>query len=541
MLLDAVWIGIAFLLGLAARQIKLPPLVGYLAAGFVLYAVNINPGEIIEHFADMGVTLLLFSIGLKLRVDTLLRPQVWGVAFTHMGVITLLIGLGLLGLAITSLPLLTELDVTTALLIGFALSYSSTVFAVKVLEEKGELDSIYGRTAIGILIMQDIVAVVFLAISAGKVPSSWALVLFIVVVPARWLLLRFMDRAGHEELLVLFGLSVALGGAQVFDMFNIKGDLGALILGVLLAPHRNASGLAKSLLGFKDLFLVGFFLSIGLRGIPGPESLLIAVLLVAIVPIKSALFFWLLAKFRMRSRTAFLSSLSLSNYSEFGLIIAAIGATNGWISEEWLITIAVALALSFVAASPVNAAAHRLYERYHDWLMRFQHPRRLPEEEEIGTGNATVVVFGMGRIGTQAYDTLRARSTEQVLGIDNAPEVVERHTASGRHVILASATDSDFYSRLQLEHGTLGLILLTMPQSVENATAATMLTNNGYTGRIGALVKYDDEIEMLKEAGVDRVFNLYTEAGAGFATDACRGLIPLTPVLTAESNEPASS
>ncbi|MEM1093319.1 MAG: cation:proton antiporter family protein, partial [Bacteroidota bacterium] len=400
-------------------------------------------------------------------------------------------------------------------------------FAVKVLEEKGEMDSIYGRTAIGILIMQDIVAVVFLAISAGKVPSSWAVVLFLIVVPVRWLLLRFMDRAGHEELLVLFGLSVALGGAQVFDMFNIKGDLGALILGVLLAQHQNASGLAKSLLGFKDLFLVGFFLSIGLRGIPTLEALLVAGLLVAVVPLKSALFFWLLTKFRMRSRTSFLSALTLSNYSEFGLIIAAIGAANGWISDAWLVTIAVALALSFVAASPVNTAAHALYERYHDWLMQFQHTRRLLEEEQIGTGDATVVVFGMGRIGTQAYDTLNARSAEHVLGIDVAPEVVERHRKAGRNVIKASATDTDFGSRLHLEHGTLRLILLTMPLSVENAAAATMLKNNGYTGRISALVKYDDEIDMLKEAGVTRVFNLYTEAGAGFAADACRGLIPL--------------
>lgn len=541
MLLDAVWISIAFLLGLAARQIKLPPLVGYLVAGFVLYALNINPGEIIDHFAEMGVTLLLFSIGLKLRIDTLLRPQVWGVAFIHMGTITLFLGLGLLALAATSLPLLAGLDLSTSLLLGFALSYSSTVFAVKVLEEKGEMSSIYGRTAIGILIMQDIVAVVFLAISAGKIPSLWALALLVSLLPVRWVLLRFMDRTGHKELLILFGLSVALGGAQVFDLFSIKGDLGALLLGVLLAQHRNADGLAKALLGFKDLFLVGFFLSIGLRGIPSLEAVLIAVLLVVVVPAKSALFFWLLARFRMRSRTAFLSSLSLSNYSEFGLIIAAIGAANGWLTDAWLITIAVALALSFVAASPLNTAAHELYERYHDWLLRFQHPRRLPEEEEIGTGDATVLVFGMGRIGTQVYDTLQTRSSERVLGIDIAPEVVEHHQEAGRRVIQASATDSDFWSRLHLEHGTVRLILLTLPQSTENVVAATQVLNHGYAGRIGALVKYDDEIEMLKAAGIHRVFNLYTEAGAGFAADACRNLIPLNmaaPTSASASADP---
>lgn len=539
MLLDAAWIGIAFLLGLAARQVKLPPLVGYLVAGFVLYALNINPGEIIDDFAAMGVTLLLFSIGLKLRIDTLLRPQVWGVAFLHMGGTTLLLGLGLLALAGTSLPLLAGLDLSTALLLGFALSYSSTVFAVKVLEEKGEMASIYGRTAIGILIMQDIVAVVFLAVSAGKIPSPWALALLLGLFPLRWLLLRFMDRAGHEELLILFGLAVALGGAQVFDLFSVKGDLGALLLGVLLAPHRNAEGLAKALLGFKDLFLVGFFLSIGLSGIPGLETVLIAALLVAVVPAKSVLFFWLLARFRMRSRTAFLASLSLSNYSEFGLIIAAIGAASGWLPDAWLLTIAVALALSFIAASPLNAAAHGLYDRYHDWLLRFQHPRRLDEEQEMGTGDATVLVFGMGRIGTQAYDTLQARSNERVLGIDIAPEVVARHRAVGRRVIQASATDSDFWSRLHLEHGTLRLILLTLPQSTENTLAASLLIKNGYGGRIGALVKYDDEIEMLEAAGIHRVFNLYNEAGAGFAADACRELIPLKPPTPPSDTTPA--
>ncbi|MEM6647122.1 MAG: NAD-binding protein, partial [Bacteroidota bacterium] len=136
--------------------------------------------------------------------------------------------------------------------------------------------------------------------------------------------------------------------------------------------------------------------------------------------------------------------------------------------------------------------------------------------------------------GTQAYDTLHTRSAENVLGIDIAPEVVERHLQAGRHVIQASATDTDFGSRLHLEHGKLRLILLTMPQSVENAAAATMLKNNGYTGRISALVKYDDEIDMLKEAGVSHVFNLYSEAGAGFAADACRGLIPLGTTVELE-------
>ena len=528
MLLDAVWISVAFATGLLARLVGLPPLVGYLAAGFVLFALGIDPGEVIDHFADMGVTLLLFTIGLKLRIGTLLRAEVWGTAFVHMAATTVFFALALgalsFPLAAFALPLLSDLDVKGALLVGFALSYSSTVFAVKVLEDKGEMASVYGRTAIGILIMQDLAAVFFLAFSTGQIPSAWSLLLFAMLLPLRWLLQRVMDQTGHAELTVLFGLAVALGGAQLFSHFNIKGDLGALIFGVLLASHRGAEDLSKALLGFKDLFLVGFFLSIGLKGLPGFEAWLVAILLVAAVPIKSGLFFWLLTRFRLRSRTAFLASLSLSNYSEFGLIIMVVSASVGWVSPTWLGVLAVALALSFLVSSPVNAKAHDLYERYHDGLQRFQDPRLSPDEQEIDTGDATVLVFGMGRVGAGAYDALERQDAMHVLGIDNAPEVIEHHRRFGRRVLKASATDSDFWSRLRLDTGRVQLVMLALPQASENIFAAEHLLKHGYTGRIAALVKFDDDEPLLREAGVERVFNLYTEAGTGFAADACRGV-----------------
>ncbi len=519
-MLDAIWIGIAFILGLAARQIGLPPLVGYLAAGFVLFGFGIEGSETLEHFAQIGVTLLLFTIGLKLNIRTLLRPQVWAVASVHMIIAALALGLGLFGLGALGLGLVSGLSVQTALLVGFALSFSSTVFAVKVLEDKGDLAAIYGRTAIGILIMQDIAAVLFLAASTGKIPSLIGLLLLAGLLPLRWLLHRVMDHTGHGELLILFGLAVALGGAEVFDLVNIKGDLGALILGMMLASHRSAGELAKALLGFKDVFLVGFFLSIGLKGIPGPGALLISVLLTVAVWFKSALYFWLLARWRLRTRSAFLAALSLSNYSEFGLIVAAIGASKGWLADEWLTAIAIALSLTFVIASPVNAAAHSLYAVTRQRLIRFQHPRRLPEEEEIDPGDATVLIFGMGRVGTGAYLALRDQAGEHVVGIDLSPEVVDRHRAQGHNVIRASATDPEFWSRLTLRHGTIRLVMLAMPQCHENVFSARQLQKFGYTGQIAAIAKYADDGAELRAAGVHSVFNLYAEAGSGFANHA---------------------
>lgn len=317
MVFDAVWIGIAFIFGLLGKQVGLPPLVGYLLAGFVLHALRVDPGDALSQLAEFGVTLLLFTIGLKLKLGTLRRPEVIGVAAAHMaGTTILLAGVSML-LGFLGLGLVRELSWLQAVLVGFALSYSSTVFAVKCLEGRGDVGSNYGRTMIGILIIQDLAAVGFLALATERPPSLWAVLLVPTMLPARWLLHRLLDRAGHGELFVLFGLFTAVAGAQLFTLVEVKGDLGALVFGLLLANHPSADDLAKTLLGFKDLFLVGFFLSVGLTGTPGIDALTLALVLVALVPLKSGLYFWLLTRFRLRARTSVLATLGLSNYSEF--------------------------------------------------------------------------------------------------------------------------------------------------------------------------------------------------------------------------------
>jgi predicted Kef-type K+ transport protein len=430
----------------------------------------------------------------------------------------LFLGLGALGA-----PLLDGVELTTAALLAFALSFSSTVFAVKLLEDKGEMGSLYGTIAIGILIMQDLAAVVFLAVSAGKVPTPWALLLLLLI-PARPLLFRILERAGHGELLVLFGLVMGLGGAQLFDLVSVKGDLGALILGVLIAAHPKAAELAKALLNFKDLFLVGFFLSIGLNGAPTLEMFLVAALLLLLVPAKGWLFYRLMLLFRLRARTSFLAALGLSNFSEFGLIVAAIGVSSGLLGAEWLTVTAVALSLSFVAASPLNARSHELYERFSARLCRRERPQRIPDEAEIDPGDADVIILGMGGVGTGAYDTLKRQKGRHPVGVDSDPYMVARHREAGREVIQGSATDPDFWHRLQLDHGSIRLVLLALPRLSENVFAAEHLVKEGFDGVIGAIAKFPDDEPVLERAGVHMVFDLYAEAGAGFAQHVCTGV-----------------
>jgi predicted Kef-type K+ transport protein len=521
---DILTLGVAYLLGLGARSIGLPPLIGYLVAGFVLFASGGVLTPTLKDFSEMGVTLLLFSIGLKLQVRSLLMPQIWAVSSLHMLVTVIMAALFINAMAFIGISQFSGLDSMAIALIAFALSFSSTVFAVKVLDEKGEMNSLYGRIAIGILIMQDIAAVIFLAASTGKVPTIWALGLLLLI-PLRPLLFKVLEKSGHGELQILFGLTVALGGAQMFELVSVKGDLGALILGIIFANHVRAPELSRQLLGFKDLFLVGFFLSIGLSGPLSWNAIVIGVLLLLLVPLKTVFFFWLMSKFSLRARTSFLGSLSLANYSEFGLIVIAVSVSNAWLGSEWLIIIAIALSLSFIFAAPLNSASYLLYSRMHNALLRFESRRPIAAEAEINSGDASVIVFGMGRVGSGAYHIFRQRVGDKVLGVDHDATKVEKLHTSGINVIRGSAIDPDFWNRINMNLENVKVIVLSMPNAQENLFAAKLLKETGYTGQVAAVARYADEIEALKKAGVDAAFNLYAESGAGFAEHVCSELL----------------
>jgi predicted Kef-type K+ transport protein len=520
--MDPIWITIAFLLGFGARQMGLPPLVGFLAAGFVLNGIGIEGGETLEIIADLGVTLLLFSIGLKLKIRSLLKPKIWATGTIHMLITVVFFCVVIFGLSLTGNSLFGSLDFKQSLLIAFAISFSSTVFAVKVLEEKGEMASLHGRVAIGILIIQDIVAVIFMTFSMGKIPSFWALVLLALLPVFRFLLKAMLSRCGHGEVLILAGMFIGLVvGAAAFDLVGLKADLGALIVGMLIADHPKASELANSLMGFKDIFLVGFFLTIGLSGVPTLETLGVATLLTFVMPLKVVLFFFLLTRFKLRARTSMLTSLSLANYSEFGLIVGAVGAANGWIGSEWLVTISIALSMTFVLAAPLNSRAHVIYSRFADYLKSFQTRSRLPEEETIDPGDARIAIFGMGRVGTGAYDFMRERHGEKVIGFDFDSEIIRQHQEAGRNVIKGDPMDSDFWERAETENYKVELVMLAMSSITENIKVARQLRSIEFPGLIAATARFDDEVEALKEAGVDSAFNIYGEAGAGFAGHIC--------------------
>lgn len=514
--MELVFISTAFVSGYILMRCHLPPLVGFLLAGFALHAMGYQSTPVITQLAELGVTLLLFTIGLKLDVKTLFAKEIWFGATAHNVLTTGFFTLALMGLKALSLPMLSSMSLSEMLLLGFALSFSSTVFAIKALQEKGELNATYGTLAIGMLIMQDIFAVIFLTATSGKTPDLTALLLFALPL-LKPVFGKLLDKAGHGEMLVLYAIFLALvAGAGLFGAVGIKPDLGALILGMLLASHPRASEMAKSLFNIKELFLICFFLNIGLSEQPTWQSFSFALILMLLLPIKGILYYWIVSGFRYRVRTALFTTLTLFNFSEFGLIVGGLAYQTGLMPGPILVSIAIAVSLSFIFSAPLNTFSNALYTWASRWLPERASDKLHASEQPINLGDASILVLGMGRIGRGAYDELATTHQQPIVGIDTREESVTRHQQEGRRVILGDATDPDFWSRA-VSDGNVSLILLAMPNSQANTLALEQIRQTPFEGKVAAIAKYQDELDQLKALGVDEAFNIYQEAGSGFA------------------------
>jgi predicted Kef-type K+ transport protein len=515
--MDFIWILFAFICGLAAKSVSFPPSIGYLLAGFALNFLGYQADDSLKVLSDLGITLMLFTIGLKLNVKSLFKREVWLTSSLHTIVWIIFTVVIIKAFAILAIGYFAELDIITATLIAFALSFSSTVCVIKLLEENGEMRTRHGKLAVGILVIQDIIAVAFLVFATGKTPSLWAFVLLLLFL-IKPLINKVIDHVGHGELIPLTGFFVALGSYELFELVNIKGDLGALLIGMFLSSHSKASEINKSLLSFKDIFLIGFFLSIGFSAIPTFEMVGLAVLLVFIIPFKFSLFFGLLSLLKIRCRTSYLSALALSNFSEFGLIVAAISVSNGWLSNEWLVILALAVSISFIITNILYRYAHTFFSSKKEFFHQFERKECLEEDTFCQPKQAPIVIIGMGRVGMGAYRAISEHDNKLAWGLDAEPEKVAWLSEQGVQAYCGDAEDAFFWERINLSN--LELVLLALPNVIDTMSITEQLRSAGYLGKIAAIARYDDERSKLEAFGIDKVFNFYNEAGVGFADES---------------------
>ncbi|WEK34324.1 MAG: cation:proton antiporter [Candidatus Pseudobacter hemicellulosilyticus] len=519
-----LYIAVAFVLGFVFLKIGLPPLLGYLAGGFILSAAGYGSTHGLEELSHIGVIFLLFTLGLKIRLKNFLQPEVAVSGLLQIGISILLLS-GLFFL----IGISAGFSLSQTLLLGVLLGVASTVVAAKGLEDKGELDSYHGRLAIGILVMEDIILIGILAFTGLKAPSPWALTLLLLPL-LKPVTVRLLRALKDGELLLLYGVLMALAGAYLFEHFHLGAELGAFCFGVLHAGEEKSDELSEKLWGLREAFLIGFFLKIGLTGTPGWQDLFYAIPLVLFLPLRIGIFFGLLTGFRLRARTAFLTATSLASFSEFALITGAVAISAGLLPESLLITLATTVALSFLVGAPINNKAHLLFDRFEKFLERYESKKVRSDAEPMNIGFANFIVVGMGKTGTAAYDYLVANG-KKVIGFDSDPGVLEKQRSLKRRVLYGDANSKGMWENLDIAM-VQGIVVSVREEEAKLTTIQT-LRERGFIGAISAIIESGDEAEELRKAGVNTVTNPLMQAGSELAERVVMSRLPISRELSA--------
>lgn len=508
----------SFMGGLALQRVGLPPLIGYLVAGFTISWYSMNHSipdyskEAMSHIAHIGVLLLLFTVGLKLNIKKLAKPEVIGGSVIHFSLTALIYA-----------PIcfyVFEISFLNSMLLASALGFSSTVIAAKILEDKKEMKAFHGRVAIGILVMQDIIAITIMSIASGKTPSIFSPLLLLLPL-IRPYLFKVIDKCDHGEMLVLLSLTMAIiAGGYGFQLLGLSGELGALVMGALIANHSRSHEISKSVWNIKDLCLVAFFVSIGMNGLPTQEDLIKAAVLMVILPFKAILFFFLLIMFKLKSRSSFLTTSLLTNYSEFGLILTAL------LIPEWTMPLAIAVSLSFLIGAPFNRFSHSIYDRVADKLETFNRDSVHPDEIVVSlkrdiltlkghrTEVATTIVFGGGLIGQSVYEELLGRDLPVIL--DSDQEKVLELAMQDNFALFADAEDVNFWKNIDLSN--IQNVILTMSDFEAKSIAVKKLRKYGFVGLVIAHCMHQDEADKLIALGANFTYLTSHEVGVGLAS-----------------------
>jgi hypothetical protein len=208
----------------------------------------------------------------------------------------------------------------------------------------------------------------------------------------------------------------------------------------------------------------------------------------------------------------------LSNYSEFGLIVGALAVSLGLLGNTWLVVIALSVSISFVITSILYRTSHSQYHRYKETIKRFEKNRRLKEDIYPTLHNAEFLVLGMGRVGRGAFNALSKLTEVNVWGMDADRVKIKELADEGLNVICGDGEDIDLWDNLDIKD--VQLVLLALPSIQDSINITRQLKNAGYTGKVAAIARYEDEVSSLLENGVDKVFNFFTEAGLGFAEES---------------------
>ncbi|HYC51653.1 MAG TPA: YbaL family putative K(+) efflux transporter [Gemmatimonadaceae bacterium] len=533
----AAGFGLAFILGLVATRLRLPPLVGYLVAGVIIGPSTpgfVADASLASQLAEIGVILLMFGVGLHFSVADLFAVRKIAVP----GAVAQITAATALGALVAHFW---GWSWGAGIVFGLSLSVASTVVLLRALEERGILDTAGGKIAVGWLIVEDLATVLALVLlpalastlgasatttdvptrSIGmeltltfvKVGAFLALMYFVGRRTVPWLLAR-VARTGSRELFTLAVLAVALGIAVgAASLFGVSFALGAFFAGVVIAESDLSYQAASDALPLQDAFAVLFFVSVGMLFDPmviveQPLHVLSVVLIIMIG--KSLAAFGIMIAFRKPVRTALLISASLAQIGEFSFILAGLGITLGLLPAE-ANSLILAGALLTITLNPVTFATIPALER---WLQR--QPRFYaflekgeadidvsPADAQTSTMRDHVVLIGFGRVGRRIGYALE-RSGIQYVAVERDQNTVEALRKRGIPAVFGDAARPGILNHVHLE--TAKLLVIASPDPYHARAIVELALKVNPSIEIAARTHSEAGQKFLEERGVHRAF-----------------------------------
>ncbi len=535
-MLDNIFLQISILLALTVtiaffmRLLRQPLMIAYLVAGIIAgpFFLNRFHGDsgLFEALAQFGVVLLLFMVGLSLNFDHIKRI---GKTSLVVGAVQIFFTSTVGFLILSALGF----QASSAAYLAAALTFSSTIIIVKLLADKKDTETVYGRYTLGLMVVQDIVAllIVIVLTSIGEhatlgsvllqlIAKVIALVAFVYFL-ARFLVPRIMDKvAGSSEFLFIFTVAWCFGVASLLYWLGFSLEVGALIGGLTLGSSRYQTAISSRIRPLRDFFIIIFFIILG-------SELTLASAKVVLVPGLLLSLFILFADplilyhsfriFRFTRRNSFLAGITAAQVSEFGFVLLFTGKQLGHINGLELEVFTLVALITIVLSSYAITYNEALYTKLKPSFNFFGRDKYQQKEDEVRKYD--VWMFGYHRIGWKICEALAEKKVSFAV-VDFNPVFIEKLHRRGIPAFFGDVADVEFLSSLPLEKAKM--VISTLPEVDDQLTLTKYIRSQSKKSFIITTLYHIDNLSDMYTAGANYVI-LPHLLGGHFIAEVLKG------------------
>ena len=507
----SVLIAIAAGISVIMRLIRQPMIIGYILTGLIvgpLFLKVASSLDMLTLFSEIGIAILLFLVGLHLHPKNI--KEFGSISFiTGIGQVlfTSLIGFGIcMALGFGLIP---------SIYVGVALAFSSTIIILKLISDKGDIDSLYGRIAIGFLLIQDLIAIFILfmlpLVASGNFTPSHVLYMFLkgtaLLIGMYFVSRRIVPRLGHfmaqsQELLFLFTIAWGLGISSLFYAAGFGIESGALIAGISLATLPSRNEVSARLTPLRDFFIIMFFILLGAHmdlsniQLILPAAILLSILVLIGNPI---ILMSIMGMLGYKKKTSLQTGFTVAQISEFSLILIALGLKMGHVSDDIVALVTLVGLITIFGSTYMILYSEKIYRWLEPTLSIFE--KKNAFEHDTKAAKYEVILFGGNRVGHSFIELFNKKKS--FLVIDHDPQIIEYLQLQGIHALYGDVSDITFLESLNLDH--VKIIISTIPQRAANQIIIEHAQQHNPDIVTIATSMRIDESEKLYETGCDYV------------------------------------